>query len=249
MQEDCWAIADAINEKKMQGRGPGCPQGMGAATQLSAATCNTNDWVQGLYAGASNRKVGRTDDVHTHNYEWGHAHVQCIGGGRWHRWQVMLGVPRCFSRGSPSSGGGSSDCKSNQSSLHSTMTGASSGSNRSAHVGSGPQVKVNLLIFKDEKSKDAVTYHSWQWDMAISSWSGWDDQHLLPDTFCSLQGFPGDLASSLGEDATLNDVLWMLDEHYSVIMMFNALSKELYSLKQGLSQNIAEFRVHLSQQV
>ena len=72
---------------------------------------------------------------------------------------------------------------------------------------------------------------------------------MLPYVFCSLQGFPGDLARSLGEDATLNDVLQMIDEHYSVFMTFNTLSKELYCIKKGLSGNIAEFRVHLLQKV
>ena len=110
-------------------------------------------------------------------------------------------------------------------------------------------MKVDLLIFKDEKTKDAVTYHSWQWDVAIFHQSGWDDQHLLPYIFQSLQGFPGDLARSLGEDATLTDILQMLDEHYGVVMTFNTLSKELYYLKQGSGENVAEFRVHLSQQV
>ena len=32
-------------------------------------------------------------------------------------------------------------------------------------------------------------------------------------------------------------------------MTFHTLSKELYSLKQGMGENVAEFRVHLSQQV
>ena len=41
----------------------------------------------------------------------------------------------------------------------------------------------------------------------------------------------------------------MLDEHYGFIMTFNALSKELYSLKQGLSESIAEFVIHILQQV
>ena len=110
-------------------------------------------------------------------------------------------------------------------------------------------MKVNLPTFKDEKTKDAVTYHSWQWDMAIFCQLGWDDRHLLPYIFQSLQGFPGNLARSLGEDATLSNVLQMLDEHYGVIMTFNTLSKELYSLKQGSGENVAEFRVCLSQQV
>ena len=32
-------------------------------------------------------------------------------------------------------------------------------------------------------------------------------------------------------------------------MMFDAISKELYYLKQGSGENMAEFDVHLSQQV
>ena len=56
--------------------------------------------------------------------------------------------------------------------------------------------------------------------MAIFHHSGWDDQHLLLYIFQSLQGFPGDLARSLGEDATLTDVLQMLDEHYGMVMTF-----------------------------
>ena len=77
---------------------------------------------------------------------------------------------------------------------------------------------------------------------------GWDGHHLLPYVFSSLQGFPGDLVRSLGEDATLVNVLWTLDKHYGVMMTFNALSKELYSLRQGTEENVAKCRVHLSQQ-
>ena len=94
-----------------------------------------------------------------------------------------------------------------------------------------------------------MTYHSWHWDMSVFCHSGWDDYHLLPYFFRSLQWFPGDLVRSLGKDATLDNVLQMLDEDYGVVMTFNALSKELYSLKKGMGQNVAGFRVCLSQQV
>ena len=36
---------------------------------------------------------------------------------------------------------------------------------------------------------------------------------------------------------------------YGVVMTFDTLSKELYSLKQGMEENVAELRVYLSQQV
>ena len=92
-----------------------------------------------------------------------------------------------------------------------------------------------------------MTYCSWWWDVAIFLHSGWDDQYLLPYIFRLLEGFPGDLARSLDKDATLTDVLQTLDEHYGVVMIFNTLSKELYSLKQTSGENVAEFGMHLSQ--
>ena len=56
---------------------------------------------------------------------------------------------------------------SNQSSQHSTMMRASKESNQLVWEERGLRVKVNLQFFKDEKNKDAVTYHSWRWDVAI----------------------------------------------------------------------------------
>ena len=86
-------------------------------------------------------------------------------------------------------------------------------------------MKVNLPIFKDEKTKYAVNYHSWWWNITIFHHLGKDDQHLFFYIFEPLQAFPGDLARSLGEDATLIDILQMLDEHYGIVMTFDTLSK------------------------
>ena len=47
----------------------------------------------------------------------------------------------------------------------------------------------------------------------------------------------------------MSDVLQTLDEHYSVVITFDILSKELYSLKQGSRENVAELGIHLLQQV
>ena len=85
--------------------------------------------------------------------------------------------------------------------------------------------------------------------MAILHQSGWDNQHLLPYILCLLQGFLHDLAQSLGKDTTPSDVLQTLDKHYGVVMMCNTLSKEIYSLREGLGENVAEYRVHLLQQL
>ena len=112
------------------------------------------------------------------------------------------------------------------------MMRTSQGSDRLAHGGRGIQVKVNLPIFEDEKVKDVVTYCSWQWDVAFFWWSVCDNQHLLPYIFSSLQGFLGDLARSFGEDASLSNVLQTFDEHYGVVMMFNASVKSSIPLSR-----------------
>ena len=44
-------------------------------------------------------------------------------------------------------------------------------------------------------------------------------------------------------------MLQILDKHYGAVMMCNAHAKELYSLKERLGENVAEYRVHLLQQV
>ena len=133
------------------------------------------------------------------------------------------------------------------SSLHSTQMRVSRESGQFGQIRRGFRVKVNLPTFKDKKAKDTVSYCWCNWCISVFHHSGWDDYHLLPFIFRSLQGFPGDLARSLGEDATLGDILQMLDEHYAVVMIFYTLSKELYSLKQGIGENVAEFGVCLSQ--
>ena len=71
----------------------------------------------------------------------------------------------------------------------------------------------------------------------------------IPMSSSLCKGFLGDLVRSLDEDGTLSNVLWMLAEHYDIMMTFHALSKELYSLKQGMGENVSEFGVCLSHQV
>ena len=170
-------------------------------------------------------------------------------GHRRHRCQRAPWLPREPSGGSPYSGGNSLDGQSECSTWHSNQMRVSRESGQSWWTGRGFRVQVNLPTFKDEKAKDTVTYCSWQWDASVYHYCSWADCHLLPCVFRSLQGFPGDLARSLGEDATLGDVLQMLGEHYGIMMTSNTLSKELYSLKQGMGENVTEFRVCLSQQV
>ena len=148
----------------MKARWPGHPQGTGKATWSSAGACKIDYWMQSLDEGTSGGEV-RLSNTPAH----------CIIGlGRQHQWQVAPRIPRGSWEGSTSSGGRSSDRAINWSYVYSAVTRASHNSHRPVHEGRGLQVKINLPIIKDKKTKDAVTYHSWWWDMDIFHCSGWD---------------------------------------------------------------------------
>ena len=91
-------------------------------------------------------------------------------------------------------------------------------------------MKINLPIFKDEDTKDAVTYQSWRWDLTVYHWVGCWECTLLPCTIQFLQGYPRELVRSFGMDITLADVLTMLDVHYNNVKTLDALNQELFQL-------------------
>ena len=74
-------------------------------------------------------------------------------------------------------------------------------------------MKINLPIFKDEDTKDAVSYQSWRWDLTVYCQAGCRDHTLLPYAIQSLQGYSRELVRSSGMDITLDNVLTILDEH------------------------------------
>ena len=74
-------------------------------------------------------------------------------------------------------------------------------------------MEINIPVFKDKDTKDAVTYQSWMWELTIYHRAGCQDCTLLPYAIWSLQGYPRELVQSLGMDITLDDVLTILDEH------------------------------------
>ena len=85
-------------------------------------------------------------------------------------------------------------------------------------------MKINLPVFKDEDTKDAITYQSWCWDLTVYHCVRCQDHTLLPYIIHSLQGYPGELVRSSGMDLTLDDLLTILDEHYSNVKALDALN-------------------------
>ena len=89
-------------------------------------------------------------------------------------------------------------------------------------------MKINLLVFKDKDTKDAIMNQSWHWDLTVYHCTGCQDHTLLPYVICSLQGYLGELVRSSGMDVMVDDVLIILNEHYNNVKALDALNQELF---------------------
>ena len=108
-------------------------------------------------------------------------------------------------------------------------------------------MKITLTIFKDEDTKDTVSYQSWRWDLTVYHQAGCWDHTLLPYAIQSLQGYPGELVRSSGMDITLDEVLTILDEHYNNnIKALDTLNQELFQLQMGKKETVSDWGVWLS---
>ena len=118
-------------------------------------------------------------------------------------------------------------------------------SSYSGQTGRGFRVKVNMSTFKDKKARThdlplMVMGHI----CILSLLLGWLSlAAICLQVFARIPGRPG---RSLGEDGTLCHAL---HKHYGVVMTFDTLSKEFYFIKEGMGENVAEFGLHLFQQV
>ena len=210
--------ATAVMEKRTKAWGPGCSHRLERKSWPPAHASWVDNWIQGLGEEESDEDL-RADDSHT---QW------VITHSKWCRRQRVQGFPEALQEAHLPWGAKAQTWGVFEAPLNPWCWECPAIVTDQNRWGRGLRVKVNLPVFKDKKTKDAVTYCSWWWDVAIYCHLGWDDWHLLPYVFQSLQGFTGDLGRSLGKDATLSSVLQMLDEHYGVVKTSDALSKEFY---------------------
>ena len=122
-------------------------------------------------------------------------------------------------------------------------------SDRSRHSRQGRRhqeemcMKINLPIFEDEDTKDAVTYKSWRWYLKVYRHAGCRDHTLLPYAIRSLQGYPGELMWSSGTNITLDDVLTILDEYYNNVKTLDALNQELFQMRMADKETVSDWGV------
>ena len=154
--------------------------------------------------------------------EWSLQKCQYQGQGQWGLWAAppLLALLDC-------------GLKSDQSSAsRSNRFGGSrySHSGRWHHRESRGHMKINLPVFKDEDTKDTITYQSWCWDLIVYYHVGCWDRTFLPYAICSLQGYPGELVRSLGTEISLDNILTIVDEHYNNVKALVVLNQELFQL-------------------
>ena len=153
VQEVHWDIADAVVEKRMKAQGPGHLWWKKKTNQTGYCGMQHKRMDAGIEEDDSMVEL-RNGRVGNHRAEPSNAHSQNVSRGRRHcRRQGRPQFPWDTSGGSISSRGGSSDWGSNQSSHQSILTRQSRDGNRPAWAGRGLRLKVNLLIFKDERTK------------------------------------------------------------------------------------------------
>ena len=106
-------------------------------------------------------------------------------------------------------------------------------------------MKINLPVFKDEDTKDAVTYQSYRWDLTVYQHAGCRDHTLLPYAIQSLQGYPRELVQSSSMDITLDNVLTILDKHCNNAKALDALNQELFQLWMVDKETVLDWGVCL----
>ena len=132
----------------------------------------------------------------------------------------------------------------NTASTSSSMSLMSERSGGSRHPQSWPDIptgnqesiwRSTCQLFKDEDTKDAVTYQSWHWDLTM-----YCQAMVVQIALSSLMSSThykviwGSIVRSLGMDITLDDILNILDEHYhNMWKTWMCLIKELFQMHIG----------------
>ena len=101
------------------------------------------------------------------------------------------------------------------------------------HEEEGAHMKINLLVFKDEDAKDAVTYQSWRWDLMVYQCAGCRDCTLLHYAMRSLQGYPWRASMELQYGYNLGQCVDNLGEHYNNVKALDALKPGAIPIMDG----------------
>ena len=177
--DDWQLITQAITDGHIEPRGPGRPPSIPpASTPFNFCHQDLSPWPPNVPVAAEWLKVPRLG-LHPAHQEQGCVPHWGQDRDRDQRWELWVATPQ-----SPllsSDHGFESDRSSASTSSSVTSMSERSGDSRYQccgqwpHRETGGHMKINLPVFKDEDTKDAITYQSWCWDLTIYHHAGcWD---------------------------------------------------------------------------
>ena len=174
------SIAHTIPKGCIKPRGPGCPCSIPpASTLINLSKQDQSPWAASLPTAAAWWEVPRCGPRTVYQEQgWVPQWGWDWGRGQWDLWATPSPSP------SPDHGFESYQSSASTSSsvlLRSERLGGSRHSCHSwqPHQESGGHTKINLPVFKNKDTKDAVTYQSWHWDLTVYCHPGCQDCTVL----------------------------------------------------------------------
>ena len=108
-----------------------------------------------------------------------------------------------------------------------------------------PKAKIVIPKFRGDNTSDGVSYLAWKRSVDIHRRTYRDHERLLQHVENSLEGPAANLASSLGDDTTLDSLLRLLDNYYRAPATVCQLQKEMCHMEQHKDEKIAQFAIRL----
>ena len=109
----------------------------------------------------------------------------------------------------------------------------------------GGRVKLSKFQGDDVKGKDNVCYRAWRAGVKMYQRKGYRDRDILPEVWSTVSGQPAELLYDLGDSATVDAILELLDGHYGNVLTRDGLISELYAMRQTYEETVTAYGVRL----
>ena len=107
----------------------------------------------------------------------------------------------------------------------------------------GRPKKLNLPIFRDSSSDNAITYDEWRSEVDNFVWEGHPSNLIRDSALSALEGHPRHTAKAAMEDGdgTLRSVMSTLDQVYGGATTYTTLLNKLNSMQQGYDETAKDY--------
>ena len=113
----------------------------------------------------------------------------------------------------------------------------------------GRPKKLNLPIFRDSSSDNAITYHDWCSEVDNFVREGHSSNLIRDSVLSALEGRPRHTAKAAMEDGdgSLRSIMSALDQVYGGATTYTTLLNKLNSVQQGYDESAKDYYEHVLQ--